>query len=154
MIVTHHVIVFLSCGFKRCSHTRVDNGVIHILKRRHMFPEKSSNSILYHKQSEKNNQLSVNHDFFSTSFHSLVPAGWNDFQSAENRKLALMGQKRKNVICFRFWPRWNGTTLEFRKIQIPSTKICTNQNVTFNSSRKLNFGLTSTVLHSLYDNDC
>lgn len=95
MIVTDHVIVFLSCGFKRCPHTRVDNGVIHILKRRHMFPEKSSNSILCHKQSEKNNQLSVNHDFFSTSFHSLVPAGWNDFQSDENRKLALMGQKRK-----------------------------------------------------------
>ena len=42
--------------FKRCSHRKNNNSGIKILLGRHMFPEKTSNSLLCHKQSK---QLSV-----------------------------------------------------------------------------------------------
>lgn len=53
-----YILLFISVAvFKRCSHTRVNNSGIKILLGKHMFPEKTSNSILCHNQSKK---LSLN----------------------------------------------------------------------------------------------
>lgn len=90
--------LFSVAVLKRCSHTIINNSGIKILLVRRMFPEKISNSILCHKQSKR---LSLN-------VYSAPPVGQNEFQSSENRKLAIM--ELNNEACFRFNKvEWNNT---------------------------------------------